>query len=155
MVGRTLQSLRTLPLQELLRHIEELSRELYRLKGGCESSSSLRIRKFPAGARPSPISCGVIQVRALRHSGLRHSGCPLECHHWHVMQAVQAAATGSLASDTHRANTACLNRGGSTVPHFCHRQPETCRHHNDVTYICTADSAGATMDTLDPESVIQ
>ncbi|DBA95286.1 TPA: hypothetical protein ACH3X3_013180 [Trebouxia sp. C0006] len=48
--------------QELLRHIEELSRELYRLEGGCESSSSLRIRKFPAGARPSPISCGVIQT---------------------------------------------------------------------------------------------
>ena len=41
--GRTLQSLRNLPLQELLRHIEELSRELHGLKGDCKPSSSLRI----------------------------------------------------------------------------------------------------------------
>ncbi len=41
--GRTLQSLRTLPLQELLRHIEELSRELHGLQDDGKPSSSLRI----------------------------------------------------------------------------------------------------------------
>ncbi len=61
--GRTLQSLRTLPSQELLRRIEELSSEVHRLKAGlkgdCKSSSSLRIwnetPQRPQDPRPSAV----------------------------------------------------------------------------------------------------
>lgn len=73
--GRTLQSLRTLPLQKLLQHIEELSREVYRLeaglKGDCKSSSSLRIWNETSQRPQDPRPLAIESYR----SGCCHCHC--------------------------------------------------------------------------------
>jgi len=102
--GRTLQSLRNLPLQELLRHIEELSRELHGLKGDCKPSSSLRIwnesSQRAQDPRPSAVESYRFECYRLcapfRFFPSYAQAPPLTCH-------------AGYTSSNYRSHTACLN----------------------------------------------
>ena len=150
--GRTLQlqSLRTLPLQELLRHIEELSRELYRLKAGlkgdCESSSSLRIwnesSQRAQDPRPSAVESYRFECYRLcapfRSFPSNAQAPPLTCHAGCTSSNCRQSASDTSATEAYQVSNSSSK--GSL------RHAKITRRH---TYICTADSAGSTMDTLD------
>ncbi len=143
-----MQRLRTLPLLQ----IEELSHELYRLQGDCESTSSRRIwNKVSQRAQdPRPSAVDPYRFRVLSPFSFSPSSArspPLTCPCRLYKQQLKAVMK-QMTYTKSNINTA------PEAGHVSDGAPKgSLRHadftHKDVAYICTADFAGSTTDTLD------